>query len=179
MSRRFLKAAGVTGLLLAAVPVWAQSTVLPVAGGSLTFEHPANWKGTVSSQGDASRLKWAPADPGGVEVHITAITPKTGLPDDADLLKEIREEGEHLLPGAVQKTLDLRPVKGTEARGYVFHLTDKNPEKGPGDFKELHQGAVVVAPVVLAAVLTHSGDTATVDAALAALAGVRFHSTGK
>jgi hypothetical protein len=129
---------------------------------------------TVSGPAIGPTVRFAPAGSGDFSVLITAIVSRTPL-DDAAIERLVRERGEAMLPTAIQTRLTLQPITGAEARGYVFHLTEKGPEKGPGDYKELHQGSVVVGPVLLSVtVLTHAGDQSTVAAALKTIAGARY-----
>lgn len=156
----------------------AQSTEVPVEGGSLLLDHPKDWKAVVSGPAVGPTIRLTPGGEGDFKVLITAIVSHKSLPDDDALAEQVRERGEGMLPTATQTELDIQAVEGAQARGYIYHLTDKNLEKGPGDFRELHQGAVVVPPLVLSVtVLTHTGDQATVDAALAALAGARYKAS--
>jgi len=105
---------------------------------------------------------------------ITAIVSQRSF-DDATVARMVRDDGDKRLSTSVQSKLEVRAVNGEQAHGYVFHLTDRNPEKGPGDFRELHQGVVVVGPLVLSTtVLTHSTDLTTVEAALKAIASARY-----
>lgn len=155
--------------------VGTQSTEVPVQGGTLILEHPTEWKGDVSGVAVARTLTLQPRTAGGFEVLITAFAGGTQLPDDAALARRVRQQGEDLLPTAIQETVDLIPVKGPDTGGYLYHFTDRKPETGPGDFRELHQGLVVVGPLLLVVtILTHTGDSATVKAAVDSIAGARY-----
>jgi hypothetical protein len=156
----------------------AQPKKVPVPGGTLLLDHPKDWKLAVSGPAIGPTVQLRPGQVGDFAVMITAVAGPKALPDDVEVARFVRERGERLLPTAIQTKLELQPVKGAEARGYVFHLTEKGREKGPGDFKELHQGMIVVAPLLLnVTVLTHPGDTATVSAALRTIAGARYLAT--
>lgn len=170
-----LGAAALCVLWAATSPAWAQSTEVPVEGGKLVLTHPADWKATIGGPAYGPTLKLGPKGPGDFQVIVTAIVSKKELPDDEKLERLVREKGEELLPTATQTSLEIAPVKGSQARGYLYHLTDQNAEKGPGDYRELSQGAIVVPPLLLSVtILTHSGDGETVKSAMSALASARY-----
>jgi hypothetical protein len=175
MNLRMMTAVGACMLVMAA---GAEATDLPVQGGKLIVDHPADWKASISGPAIGPTLRLAPKGADGFTILITAIVPRSALPTDAALADMLRAEGAAHLATATQTKIDLQPVKGAQARGYVYHLTDRSPEKGPGDFKELRRGTVVVGPLlVTVTVLTHTADQATVDAALAAVTNARYQPT--
>lgn len=178
VNRRPIMAACIASAILAPVGLDAQPVTVPVQGGSLILDHPTGWKSSVSGPSVGPTLRLTPGGDGDFRVLITAIVSRTEPPGDEALARQVRDRGEKLLPTAVQTALEMKVVKGAQARGYLYHLTDKKPEKGRGDFRELHQGAVVVRPLLLSVtVLTHSGDAATVKAALEAVAGARYQAS--
>ena len=135
------------------------------------------WNVTVSGPAIGPTLRLRPGGHGNFDVMITALVSRKELPDDAAVKRFVRESAERLLPTAMQTSLALQPIAGPDARGYIFHLTEKGREKEPGDFKELHQGTAVVGPLLLTVtVLTHRGDTDTVSAALKTIAGARYRA---
>jgi hypothetical protein len=160
--------------------VHAEPTVVPVQGGSLSLDRPSDWKASVSGPAFGPPLRLTPAKGDAFVIQITAMVSRKELPNDEALSQRVRQQGESHLPTALQTKVDLLPVKGAEAQGYVYHLTDKTPENGPGTFRELRQGAIVVPPLLLSVtILTHTGDTATVKSALAALTGARYRAAPK
>jgi hypothetical protein len=81
---------------------------------------------------------------------------------------------------AAQTAMEVTPVKGAQARGYLYHLTDHQAGTGAGAFRELHQGTVLVGPLTLSVtILTHTPDTAIVDAAFVALTTARYNAAPK
>ena len=179
MKRRPTVAAGIAwAFVMAPVGLGAQLVHVPVKGGSLLLDHPSEWKSSVSGPPLGRTLRLTPRGRGDFEVLVTAIVSQVALPSDEALARRVRHQGERRLPTAVQTTVEMKAVKGAQARGYLYHVTDRKPEKGPGDFRELHQGEVVVRPLLLSVtVLTHTGDAATVKAALEALAGARYEAS--
>jgi hypothetical protein len=168
-------------ILLALVPVSAfaasKVTEIPLEGGhKLVFTHPSAWTGEIKGPAIGPTLKLGPSDSGDFSVLITAIPRMNGFPkDDQELEKVTLQQGQSQLPGAVQTELRLTRIEGQEAKGSFYHLTDKNPERGPGDWREAHQGAVVLGGYVLSfTILTHTDDTTTVPAALEVLRTVHY-----
>ncbi len=170
--------------VLALLPVAASGEELKtteVAVGTverLRFEHPASWKVEILPPAVSPTLHFSAAGAAGkgdFSVRITAFPPMHGVPEsEHELSSMVRGEGEKLLPTAVQKELEVVPVKGALAVGLVYHLTDRKPESGPGDYREMRQGAVLAGPIYMTVqILTHSDDQATVDAALKMLAAVQ------
>jgi len=158
----------------------AHTTELQVGDGALVVTHPPTWKAKVGGPKEGPTLRLGPAGEADFQVLITALLGPKALPDDAALERRVREAGEQLLPTAQQKALELIPVKGAEVRGLLYHLTDASPEQGPGDYRELRQGALVVPPLLLSVtILTHPGDDAVVNDALAALASARYVPAGE
>jgi hypothetical protein len=136
--------------------------------GAVALAYPADWQCQVTGPGESPTLTCAHDKPNGFRVLVTAMAGKTMT--DSQLKTSVQGAGEALLPGAMQKELTLRRVAGAEATGYVYALTDKSPEKGPRDFREMTQGIILLRQVALSAtILTQTGGSRTVDAALAML----------
>lgn len=144
----------------------------------IVFQHPATWKAKVSGPTFGPTLEFSPKGEGDFRVLITAIPRGNGKAmSDQELAGLVREHGEKLLPTAVQKELEIRSVKGDEASGYLYHLTDREPETGPGDYREVHQGSVVVGSFLLSVtVLTHTSEPTVVDSAFRALGSARYRT---
>jgi len=153
------------------------STEVPVARGAhLVFVHPPGWQAKISGPAEAPTLHLGPGGVGEFSILVTAIPRLNGRPSsDKELAESVRRKGVALLSTAVQSEVTLTRVEGKEASGYLYHLTDRDPERGPSDFRELHQGAVVVGPYLLSVtILTHPGDSAAVADASKALASVTY-----
>jgi len=115
---------------------------------------------------------------GDFSVLVTAIPWRNGRPfSDEELKESVRQKGVDLLSTAIQTEVALVRVAGEQAKGYLYHLTDRNPERGPGDYREVHQGAVIVGPYLLSVtILARPGDSATVTSALQALSTVTYEA---
>lgn len=157
-----------------------KQTEVPIDGGAkLLFVHPAAWQSEISGPRAAPTLHLSPGAGDSFSVLITAIPNLKPLSSE-ELKETIRQEGADLLPTSAQTEVELSRVAGAEAAGYLYHMTDRQPEKGPGDYKELHQGAVVVGPFLLSVtVLSHPGDSKTVSSALEMLKNVAYKGPAK
>lgn len=176
MNPRF--AALVAALALPALAGAAPATTrMPAgAGHELVFVHPPGWHAELSHGAHGGAVTFVAADQGDFRIVIQAMPQVAGMPaTDAEVEAGVRRTGEAMLPTATQTSLELLRVAGAQASGYLYHLTDRNPEKGAGDYRELHGGALRVGPWFLTVeMLTHSDDSATVAAALAAFAEVTY-----
>ena len=145
-------------------------------GAKIAFTHPASWNATVKGPSLGPTLELGPGKLD-FKVLITAIPRKNGrFGTQAELEEGVREKGRALLSTSLQTDLLLLPVAGPEAKGFLYHLTDKKTEAGPGDYRELHQGALVIGPYLLSAtILTHTTDLDTVDEAMKVLASATYY----
>jgi len=153
---------------------------LPVGGqGVLQLAFPSAWKAQVFGPMDTPTVRWTAAAGDDAADFLFGLTvmpsPGDQALSDEHLRDLVSQSGEPLLPTAEQTSLVLEPVDGETAHGYLFHLTDKKPESGPDDYREMYKGMVAVEPLVLSiTLLTHSGDAATVASTRALIAGARF-----
>ena len=76
---------------------------------------------------------------GRMQVLVTALPPRAG---DVGVRKLVQEAADNYGPQSVEKKADLKPLKGAQAEGFYFTVTD--PAPGPGDFLFMRQGAVAV-----------------------------------
>jgi len=160
------------------------TTAIPLAdGGRLVFVHPSSWTGKVGGPSVGPTLKLQPQDGApNFRVMITAIPmQKDGRLSNLDELEQaVRQRGKGMLSTATQKEVTLARVDGGQAKGFVYHFTDRNAEQGPGDYRELNQGALTLGPYLLSfTILTHPGDDATVKDALRMLAGASYQAAGR
>jgi hypothetical protein len=152
------------------------TTVLPLSTGArIVFVHPSSWHATVSGPSIGPTVTFD-SKAHDFKVLVTAIPRANGKPrSEAEFEQMVREKGESLLPTSTQKEVTLVRVDGRAAKGFLYHFTDKEPEKGPGDYRELNQGAAVLGPYLLSfTILTHTGDKATVADAIKVLADASY-----
>jgi hypothetical protein len=153
------------------------TTVMPLSTGArIVFVHPASWSASVDGPTVGPTATFETKGAHDFKVLVTAIHRANGKPESqAELEQMVREQGEKTLATATQKSVTLVRVDGREAKGFLYHFTDRSPEKGPGDYRELNQGAVLLGPYLLSVtILTHSGDQATVSDAIKVLAGATY-----
>jgi hypothetical protein len=87
----------------------------------------------------------------------------------------VLEEGNRSLTTALQDHLELSEVRGEQGVGYLYHLTDRKEEKGPGDYREATQGAMLLGRhLVTITILTHTGDSATIEQARQVVASAKI-----
>lgn len=141
--------------------------------GTFQVKVPESWKDSVAQPGD------------GLPPTIT-FTPKAGDPfkilvtplwsaqldlkrPTADEIKvKLQRGADELAKQAVEKTIEVKPLKGSTNIGYYFAATDRAPK--PGEFKFLNQGVVLVENVLATfTILTNDGQDAVVTAALSML----------
>lgn len=166
----------VAAFVAVVVPLQTETTELPLPDGTrLAFEHPASWRASVAAdQKPGPKLHLVVKEPIDADIQITVLgRAKSGRMSDADLEKAVRERGAGVLPQSQETELTLARLAGKQIKGFVYHLTDRNPEQGPGDWRHLDEGMAMVGPVLIAfTVLTHPADHSTVKDALKMLSGV-------
>lgn len=110
-----------------------------------------------------------------MQISAAPLAEGAGPMTEDDLAADAREYGQELLETSVQDRIELARISGPESLALVYHLTDRDPESGPGDYRELHQGFALVGPALLVfSLLTHTADAASVDAGLNLIRGARF-----
>ncbi len=149
------------------------------SAGELVLRLPPGWTSSVGgATATAPTITARPGDGRDAVLLITAIPRRADESlSEQELRRLVEARGEAALAAALQDRLDLVKVQGAGAVGYLYHSTDRNPESGPGDYREASQGAVLVGELVLSVtILTHTGDLKSVDEALAVLSGARHAS---
>ncbi len=92
----------------------------------------------------------------------------------------VEKQGNGLLGTATQETIEVKPIPLKNGAAFYYHLTDREEERGPGDFKELHQGFGEISRHAIAfTVLTHPGEAQLVKKALDSLASMTITSSSK
>lgn len=148
--------------------------------GALSFRLPPGWSSSVGgATATAPTITARPGDGRDAVLLMTAIPRRSDESLSApELMRLVEARGEAALSTALQEQVELVEVRGAQAVGYLYHLTDRQPESGPGDYREARQGAVLVGELVLSVtILTHSDDAKSVAEALDVLSGAR-HAPG-
>lgn len=167
-------------LALPAAPALAERLVTALPdGGKFELTLPATWQSTHQTAGPSVTVKLSSAAPDKFLVLLTVLPVKAGSPASTPdgLRAALTEQGNRQLPSSLQDRLEITEIKGPQAVGYLYHMTDRNPEKGPGDYREASQGAILFGQhLITVTILTHPGDSATVDEAKRVLAAATISS---
>lgn len=147
----------------------AEDLVAPLpGGGQLELALPATWQSTQQTTGPTVTVRLSPKSSGDFLALVTIIPvqPGTPVPTPEGLRALVLEHGNSELSTALQDRIELAEIKGPQAIGFLFHLTDRNPEKGPGDYREVNAGMMLVGHHLMSVtILTHAGDSKTVEEA--------------
>jgi hypothetical protein len=165
-----------SGAALAAEPEVRVETYEIAGAGKLTLSLLPGWSSDLAGESElAPTIELRPGGDRDALLLVTVLPPNPGISLlDEDIRAQVTALGEMMLATAVQTELEVFELQGAEAAGYLFHLTDREPEARPGDYREARQGALTVGQLLLSVtVLTHPGDEASVTEALAMLAGAR------
>ena len=82
------------------------------------------------------------------EVALTRTTQES-------IRRQVDQNGRQLLPQAVEKSLSVQELRGAQALGYYYTLTDRAP--APGEFRFMTQGTVLVGQTLTTfTILFHS-----------------------
>jgi hypothetical protein len=144
-------------------------------GGALRLDVPEGWKATHEGAGPTVSVRLTSPGEESFLMLLTTLPMQPGSTPTTpagfkDLVTSMGEQG---LKDAEQTTLDLTPLRNPNGDGYSYHLTDKSPEKGPGDYREAHQGALMLGSTMISfTLLTHTGDTQNVELGLKLLNSV-------
>ena len=141
-------------------------------GARLELTLPDHWKAKPEVSGGATTLELTPTDRRDFVVLLTTfvLPPGSPLSTEENFKKTIEQRGNLELAGALQSSLELTEIKGEHSLIYLYHLTDRNPERGPGDYREAHQGGVLLGThFASVTILTHPGDDAIVNQAIEVL----------
>ncbi len=152
------------------------TTSLP-DGGKVELALPEGWKATAGTEGVGRTIKLEQSQGTDASVLVTVfpeIPPDSPVKDLPALRAVVSRQGTALLPTAVQTSLELVEVKAADGGGFLFHVTDRNPEKGPGDFREARSGAMLIGGRLLTVtILSHTPDSEFVAQALKTLETIR------
>lgn len=132
----------------------AQSTLqqFPVPGhGSLHLPVPQDWRAASKSlaQPASVLLRVRPAEGDAFLVQVTALwldQEKLARKTPAQLKRDVEKSAAGPLQQSVEKDLRLEELRGAQALGYYYSLTDRAP--GPGEYKYLTQGIVLAGEML-------------------------------
>ena len=161
-----------TNLVFAAGPKAVRKYPIPDHG-ILELNVPASWKDNIHKpQKDMfPTIIFVPAKGNDFHVLITIIWGKTGEQDfnsPTKIRTLVEQDGQKILPKAVETQLVLQQMRGVNNIGYFFSFTDKAPN--PGEFLYLTRGGMAVGNLLLnATILYRAEDSEYVKDALSML----------
>lgn len=167
--RRCVIAFAVIASLASATCAAATKVALP-DGRYLSLEPPAGWRVEEQSNSLAVTLRFfSDRDSEHPTLQFTAFSLPSGR--EARSIEELKGVVEHqgagLLSTATQAAVKVERLPLQTGAAFYYHLTDREQERGPGDFKELHQGFGEISRSAIAfTVLTHPGEDQVVKKAL-------------
>ena len=155
--------------LLLAVPVMAAEKSFPLhEQGSFVIDVPEAWN--VQAQGTERMpptLNFTPKMGESFHILVTPVWAMgRALPDPESIRGFVMKAAESAGKEAVEKTIDVKELKGDAVRGFYFSSTDKAPK--PNSYRHLTQGIYRVGSLMVTfSVLTNDGQGAVVERALA------------
>jgi hypothetical protein len=128
--------------------------------GSLLLNAPKEWRVAVHSiqTPPSVALRFGPVSGDAFSVQVTSvwIDPSRQAKVTPDSIKEtVRKSAADALAGAVEKDASLVEIRGKEAVGYHFSVTDRGPSSEPGEYKYMTQGGVLIGPLMTVFTVLH------------------------
>jgi hypothetical protein len=148
------------------------------AHGGVGLEVPRAWSAGCRplAKPASARLSFKPKAGASFDLQVTAVWIEPGhrnALEDGTLRRSVQDVAALSLPRAVESTAALEELRGPEAAGYVFTLTDKAP--APGEFAYLTQGSFSLGELqIIFTLLTRDARSADRERALRLLREARF-----
>ncbi len=149
---------------------------------TLELSLPAGWVDRLQEPagGGPPTIEIAVSEGGPAQVFITPEWPDPVAREVRELpaLRDaIRELAQRIQPQAREPVLEVRPLAGSNGRGYYFTATERSP--APGDFRFMSQGALQLDELTLwFTILTNEGEDTIAVEALAMLQSAVHRRTG-
>jgi hypothetical protein len=140
---------------------------------SIQLKAPVSWKHELQQPPNhpAPTIVFRPESKPSFDILITPLGPAAKEKDLPSLekIKQIVQKGaEHAKLRSVEKTIQIKDLKGAMNRGYYFFATDREPE--PEGYKYMTQGTIRVgALIVMFTILTNEGQDNVITGALSML----------
>jgi len=141
--------------------------------GTFQVKVPESWKDSVAQAGSGlpPTITFAPKSGAPFKILVTPLwsaKPDLERPTADELKAKVRRAADGMAEQAVEKTIEVKLLKGPANIGYYFAATDRAPK--PGEFKFLNQGMITVKDLLVGfTILTNDGQDAVVTAALSML----------
>jgi len=172
---------GIVYIFLSAILFCQKTNTILIfeSGDRLIFSHTTNWKTVVSNFENRDSINFSSVN--GYDFLMLIVVPKeTNSSKFLGLKKNVIQMGRQFLPTATQSNLLISEIKGTNLIGNFFHLSDKRPLIGEGQYKEMREGIVEISDYkIYVALLTHTVDGGTVREALTMWKHIIFEKNNK
>jgi hypothetical protein len=141
----------VASIALAAGPKAIRKYPIPDHG-VLELNMPTSWRIDVHKPQEnlPPTIIFSPKKGDDFKVLITVLWDNTGEQDfnSPDKIRTyVQEDGQKILPKAVETKLLVQQMRGVNNTGYFFSLTDKAPN--PGEFRYITRGGMAVGNLLL------------------------------
>jgi hypothetical protein len=166
------------------VPSFVLAAQYEVPGhGNLYLNIPSEWADEVNSPNEAlpPTIILTPESGDDFRILITPLWHAEGDPDfnsKNNLKSAVTIEGEKALEQSVESELKVKEIKGEQAYGYYFMLTDKSlvgKERSAGNYKYLLNSFIGVGDLlVLVTALYHEPDDMFKDRVIDMLEGIKL-----
>lgn len=159
------------------VPVGQDRSFTLPQHGTLVLKTPLSWQQSVRQPATdlPPTIKLTPESGGEFKVLVTPLwnpqqDPTYNAPDKIKALLE--RDLASMLPGAVEKQVEIRPIDGAAGSGYYFRATDRAPKAG--DYPHALRAGVGVGDLLLSVtVLAKTPDSPAFAATLRMLEEAR------
>jgi hypothetical protein len=141
--------------------------------GTFHVKVPEAWQDSVAQPGSElpPTITFAPKSGAPFKILVTPLWPAEAnqeTPAADELKAKVRRAADGVAQQAVEKTIEVKVLKGPDNIGYYFAATDRAPK--PGEFRFLNQGMITVKDLLVGfTILTNDGQDAVVTAALSML----------
>jgi hypothetical protein len=141
--------------------------------GAFQVKVPESWQDSASQPGSGSppTITFTPRSGAPFKILVTALRsakPDLEMPTADELKAKVQRAADGAAQQAVEKTIEVKLLKGPANIGYYFAATDRAPK--PGEFRFLNQGIITVKDLLVGfTILTNDGQDAVVTAALSML----------
>lgn len=161
-----------------------QQRLFSVPGhGALSLDLPSSWRAASKSleQPPSVVLRIGARGSDGFNLQVTALwldeTKRAGFAD-APLKARVQATAIGQLGKAEETQASLQEIRGSNVSGYYYSLTSKGPLRGPGDYKYLTQGTLLVGElVVVFTLLQRDAAPSEREQVLRSFAGASFAKT--
>jgi len=160
-----LKAVKFNAALLAAVlcssalaQVAARQFGIPGAG-NLVLNVPATWRVVDKSIPDPAGvvigMRPVTGDAWNLQITSVRADPRRPQPAPEALKERLQGMADKMLDNAVEKKATLVELRGKQAVGYYYSLTDKASKNGPDDYKYITQGTLLTGEITTVFTFLH------------------------